>query len=140
MLPRDPALDTDRKIAERFERLERMIQSLRTEPLGQNDAWITPSSMLNGWADYTGIGFAACQYMKDAVGFVWVKGLVQGGTVPAAVFLLPSGYRPLENRIFVGYSNAGPSRVDVQSNGYVVIQAGGNGYSSLDSIMFLAEQ
>lgn len=139
VLPRDPALDTDRKIAEKFNELKTMIESLRSETLGQNDDWITPT-LAGTWADY-GSGYAACQYMKDALGFVHIKGLVTGGAAPpTTIFTLPAGYRPLEHLIFATPSFDAFGETRVLSNGGVYARTGNSTWVALDGIVFLAEQ
>ena len=107
------------------------------------------------WSNY-GSGRVAAGYYKDAFGIVHLEGLVKeaGGQASAPrVFILPTGYRPAERRLFIvfGKSSAeareGPGRVDVTSAGDVVVvtrpdsdpdAAGRVSYLSLDGISFRA--
>ena len=101
------------------------------------ETWITPT-MLNGWIVYDG-GFNQPGYYKDKNGMVHLRGLIKNGTVGAAAFTLPTGYRPasqeLMNAITFGEVNA---RVDIATTGNVVITSGNNLWLSLDGIKFRA--
>lgn len=70
------------------------------------------------------------QYCKDQWGFVHLKGRVTNVATLSAVFAtLPSGYRPsssLESRSIAqsaGAENAGTARMEIQSNGNIIIAA-----------------
>lgn len=52
--------------------------------------WIAPT-FLNGWTIYGG-GWAPPGYLIDSTGFVWMRGLITGGT--SNLFTLPAAYRP----------------------------------------------
>jgi hypothetical protein len=105
--------------------------------------WIAPT-LLNSWANY-GEGYNVAGYFKDAAGFVHLKGLIKSGTTTARtnVFLLPSGYRPLENCIIATCKPTGAHcEMRVMSTGYVAAGDGGMSaiFTSLDGIVFKAEQ
>lgn len=70
--------------------------------LRPQEAWITPT-MLNGWVN-SGSPNATLQYMKDTLGFVHIKGAIRNGT-GGTVMVLPVGYRPSENRRYMGVVN-----------------------------------
>lgn len=103
--------------------------------------WTNVSTFVNGWNQYGNPNFGPAGYRIDAYGMVHLRGLIASGTVPAAAFILPSGYRPASPPylLFTSQSSAGMSRVDIGSSGHVIIQAGSNVWSSLDNIRFLAQ-
>lgn len=90
----------------------------------------------SGWMDYSS-NFNGAQYMKDANGFVHLRGLVKSGS--GIMFTLPSGYRPLKWLIFTQYSNttSWSCRLDVYATGEVGPQNHGSDVS-LEGITFLA--
>jgi hypothetical protein len=115
---------------------------------------------LTPWKNFGG-GNATAAFYKDQLGIVHLKGLVvppdenNPQTTPQrrSIFRLPVAYRPQSTRVFasVGQSTFGQEvaqgRVDVQSDGYVVLEkdcvtsASGPcsadiGYLTLDGIAF----
>ena len=57
--------------------------------------WIDVSSFGTNWGNI--VGESKCQYGKDILGRVWVKGTLSCSSVPssgAVMFTLPSGFRP----------------------------------------------
>ncbi len=66
--------------------------------------WIAPTFQ-NGWTNF-GAPYATAGYRKDALGVVWIKGLVKGSS-PNAIFTLPAGYRPAETKHFAVESSVG---------------------------------
>lgn len=100
-------------------------------------AWITPS-MSNGWVNYDST-YNTCQYMKDSLGFVWIKGLVKSGT-SGLIFTLPAGYRPIKRNLFATATNSNVfGRADVDPSGQVIATTYSNTWFSLDTIRFRAE-
>lgn len=103
--------------------------------------WTAPT-FANSWVNYdnTGATFETAAYMKDAQGFVHLRGLIKSGTLngTAHAFTLPSGYRPARSKIFVAMSadTANPSRCDILPDGKVVPYSGSNTFFSLDGITF----
>lgn len=95
----------------------------------------------NGWGAFGG-GFGAPSFYKDAAGIVHLSGLCVGGTMGAAMFTLPSGYRPKAILLFgaTTSSSSAPPRVDVDSNGEVRPISGSNGWFSLDGISFRPDE
>lgn len=112
--------------------------------LEAQQSWIAPT-LLNSWVNY-GNPYTPVGYMKDAMGFVHIKGFVKSGASGSAVFNLPAGYRPAVNGSIYGVCNAGPGHGDLviqESTGAVVpynVTAGSNVtmYASLN-ITFMAE-
>lgn len=99
-------------------------------------AWIAPS-LINSWANF-GSGNANVGYMKRD-GIVHLKGLVASGTIGAAIFTLPVGYRPAESRNYGTVSNGLFGYCGVLANGNVTANAGSNTWFSIDGISFPAE-
>lgn len=101
------------------------------------EAWITPT-LMNEWVNYDESTYSKCQYYKDSLGIVHLKGMIKGGNA-AFIFSLPSGYRPTETMIFNQ-----PMGVDNRVNIFVVKNAGvqisassfTGAYYSLDGITF----
>lgn len=93
----------------------------------------------NSWVNYAS-GFQTAAYMKDSLGFVHLRGLIKSGTIPAAAFTLPAGYRPsTANLLFSVLSNSAAGRVDINTSGTVNIQApSSNVWVSLQGITFQA--
>jgi hypothetical protein len=112
------------------------------------------------WKNFGG-GNATAAFYKDQLGIVHLKGLVvppdesNPQTTPQrrSIFRLPAAYQPQSTRVFpsVGQSTFGQEvaqgRVDVQSNGYVVMEkdcvtssagpcSADIGYLTLDGITF----
>jgi type II secretory pathway pseudopilin PulG len=104
----------------------------------QAGAW-SNLTLLNGWARYP--GFAAPQYTKASDGIVSLRGLITAGTAGTTVAVLPPGDRPSATLIFDVANSGHLARVDVGSNGNVVLLDGGdNTWLALESINFVAEQ
>ena len=95
-------------------------------------------TLLNSWVNFDG-GYLQAGYFKDGSGRIYLQGLIKSGTVGSAAFNLPVGYRPTNQLLFcsVSYHPANPARVDIASNGNVIIQIPtDNRYVSLDGINF----
>jgi hypothetical protein len=100
--------------------------------------WIVPT-LLNSWVNYDPT-FNEAGYYKDANGFVHLRGMVKNGS--STIFTLPSGYRvKAGSRIWLmtTQGNSGLGRVDIYPNGNVLYISGGNGWLSLDGLIFKAE-
>ncbi len=106
------------------------------------ESWHNVSTFSNGWSNY-GNGWAPARYYKDACGIVHLSGMMNVGTLGAAAFTLPAGYRPAYNLSFLTVGSAAPARIDIYPNGQVVPQsysAYSDDFYSLEGIQFLAEQ
>lgn len=110
-----------------------------------------PIALKNGWYTYTGGGgYADPGYTKTTDGVVMLKGLIScSGTPPQGgsqiIGTLPVGYRPYGGTlIFQTNSSSDPttnqvsSRIDVQTDGDILLQYGNCGWTTLDSIHFVA--
>lgn len=95
-------------------------------------------AFLNSWVNLGG-GFQNAGYMRDAAGFVHLKGLVRAGAIPNTIFTLPVGFRPASWEIAATASNDlfGEVRVD-PTNGNVIPYAGSGTWFTLDSTIFRA--
>jgi hypothetical protein len=100
--------------------------------------WITPT-LINGWSNF-GSGWATMQYRRDSLGMVHIKGFITGGTVGAAAFILPVGYRPTENSMYPSVTASGGStiigRIDVYPAGDVLLNVGGNTWATFNGVRF----
>lgn len=95
-------------------------------------------ALANGWRNY-GYEYAPGQYMKDSLGFVRLRGLVDGGKYASTVVAtLPVGYRPQFAYLgSISQVGEGFGRVDVRQDGQILARGGG-GWLSLDGIVFQA--
>lgn len=103
-------------------------------------AWNT-CGLQNGWENY-GFTYATSGYTKTNDDVVMLKGLIKSpnpavsGTV---LCTLPVGYRPSHRLLFQVATNANaPGRIDVLTNGDVVLIVGNSGWLGLDNINFVA--
>ena len=95
----------------------------------------------NGWSNF-GAPYDGAGFYKDALGRVWLRGLIKGGTAGAvAAFTLPAGYRPSAQKFLpsVGGGNAAATLI-VTPTGEVRVNSGTNTYIMLDSLSFRAAQ
>lgn len=97
--------------------------------------WTEPS-LVNSWVNYTG-GWPNAAYMSAGDGFVIIRGLIKSGTLNAAAFTLPVGFRPTVHQMFATASNAGHAELRVYADGTVVPYAGGTGYFSLNCFFYI---
>jgi hypothetical protein len=102
-------------------------------------AWINASPLLNSWANSGGI-YRPASYSIGAEGLVRVRGLVAAGTLNnvAAIFTLPTGYRPDKEEFFVCESAGAYGRARVDTAGNVIPISGSNGAFWLTGICFQA--
>ncbi len=105
-------------------------------------AWIAPS-LLNSWTNYDAVNYETVGYYKDSEGFVHLRGMIANGTsISAAMFVLPTGYRPLKFDVR-GITANGPqlTSLRVAADGTVSALAGGSTvWTSLGGFYFAAEQ
>ncbi len=95
----------------------------------------------NGWADYGGT-WQSVGFLKDAMGFVHLQGVMTGGANAVPAFTLPIGLRPAIHCLGIvrdGASNTGMQTVEINADGTVVMLGGAsNAFVPLDCITFLA--
>lgn len=91
----------------------------------------------NSWVAFGGV-YAAPRFKRTPDGWVVLGGLAKSGTIPAAMFTLPSGYRPKSNEnVYQSVvSNNALGVLEVQSGGGVLPQVGNNTHFSLEGISF----
>jgi hypothetical protein len=99
--------------------------------------WIPPP-LLNSWANYANT-FNTAGYFKDSFGIVHLKGLVRSGPANQPIFTLPNGYRPAQRELHAVSTNPNTiGRIDILTNGDVIMISGNNEWISLDGITFRA--
>ena len=54
------------------------------------ESWIAPT-LLNSWVNYSG-SYNPAGYMKDVLGFVYLRGMIKTGSVGSLAFLFPFWY------------------------------------------------
>jgi hypothetical protein len=90
------------------------------------------------WVNF-GSGFSTAKASKLGR-FVSVEGLIKSGAASGAMAILPVGYRPTEQLIFLCQCSGGQQRIDVQPDGQIVFGGEGTGtpstYLSLAGINF----
>lgn len=90
-----------------------------------DSSWTAPI-LTNSWANY-GSGLPDAGYRKDGAGFVHFQGLVKSGSNNAAIFTLPSGYRPAANLIVYSGGNQGGTeqlvRLNIGTDGTVKVDS-----------------
>lgn len=106
-------------------------------------AWIEipDASLLNSWVWYNNASgaYATPAYMKDADGFVHLKGMIKNGTVDANCFVLPEEYRVAKSSIFAVASNGAFGEVYIFNDGGIQPTTPcNNAWVSLDGIIFKA--
>lgn len=92
----------------------------------------------NSWENYDISQVPGACFMKDALGFVHLHGLVKGGVYATNIFTLPVGFRPGGVWSFVVNSNSAVGTVNIRSNGAVQSLVGSNVFFYLDGITFAA--
>jgi hypothetical protein len=97
-------------------------------------AWVAPT-FAGTWANF-GSGNLPAGYMKDANGFVHLRGAIATGTINTTAFTLPAGYRPSLNVNFACASNSAFGYLSITSAGVVNPAVGSNVWFSLDGITF----
>lgn len=109
---------------------------------------IIKPALLNGWADFDTEYDRSPRFWKDQNGIVHLEGIMKGGTLQKAAFVLPEGYRPMTSKNFPAVSNDKFARIAIigsSSNsgsdraGEVIVMIGDQEWVSLDGISFLAE-
>lgn len=92
----------------------------------------------NSWVNFGG-GELAVGFRKCANQIVRLRGSMKSGTVTAAAFYLPIGYRPTAKLYFLVLSNNNIGVLRIDTDGGVVLQSGSNAAVTLDAISFQAE-
>jgi hypothetical protein len=113
------------------------IEVMHKQAVG-DQVWSSVVGYQNGWTNY-GAPYVTARYRKDGQGFVHLAGTIKSGTMAAAAFTLPVGYRPSGQLIFPAASGS-TTRIDVKADGTVVPTTGTATSCALDAITFYADQ
>jgi hypothetical protein len=98
------------------------------------EAWITPT-LVNSWAAYSALT-PSVKYRKDQFGRVTLMGAIGGGAAGTTCLTLPTGYRPLQQKLFIGRTGSTANAVfTIETNGLITVVAFST-YASMDGIWF----
>jgi hypothetical protein len=103
-----------------------------------SNSWTT-ATLLHSW---TVLNSRTVAYLKDASGFVHVRGAVTSGTTGTVAFILPAGFIPGQEVTYVtpGDTAGEPSVIVIDTSGNVTVDLGtGSTSAGLDLPVFLAE-
>ena len=84
----------------------------------------------NSWVNY-GSPHQVARFRKNPGGKVEIQGLIRSGTLSAAAFTLPVGYRPPADMDTATDANGAFGRLVIQSNGQVLPVSGSNAWFSI---------
>lgn len=102
------------------------LQHLYDFVAGGGATWAAPT-LTNAWVNFGG-GYQTVRYTKVA-GIVHVQGAIKNGTIGAAAFTLPAGFRPAATLVFASVDGLnGIGRVDITSAGAVTPAIGNNAF------------
>lgn len=110
------------------------------QPFAQPEEW-TPLDMSTGnFQNYTASnGYSPAASRKDAMGRVWLRGLVKSVTAGTALGVLPAGHRPSFSYLLPTITNSGFGYSKVTTDGLLTSLSGGTTLISLDGISFPTE-
>lgn len=120
----------------------------RLQKLANENVEMIVPTLLNGWTIYDTEIDRAPKIYKDQNGFVHLEGMMKGGSLDKATFILPKGFRPKSSKNFAVAANDKFGRIAVVGNdnpfqpsraGEVLFMVGENNWVSLDGISFLAD-
>lgn len=117
--------------------LDQAKNAINTKADIAHETPINPT-LLNGWVNY-GSGFSNALFFKDGLGKVVIKGFIKSGTLGQTIFTLPLGYRPLTYVFWPVITNTGVGQLNLNIDGTVVLQSGGNAWCSLENVCFPAD-
>lgn len=124
-----------------IENVQDLSTQLATKANTVQEDWIS-ATLINGATNSNTGSYYPAQYMKDNLGFVHLRGHINGtGTYPLVAFMLPAGYRPTKR---LDFSSVGSTNtfvfLRVGSSGNVELDAGSSSYVSLAGVIFKADQ
>jgi len=95
-------------------------------PLNNAMPWQSPPSFQNGWINFSA-GYQDTRYRRIG-DMVFIEGRIKSGTMGAAAFTLPAGYRPPAAHQLATTSNGGatPGMLFILNTGVVTPGAGSN--------------
>jgi len=88
------------------------------------------ADLSNNWINY-GDGYDDAGYVKRC-NIVKLTGVIKDGD-NGTVFVLPEGFKPTAKKAFLCINN---TRVDVDTDGNVIVQTDDNGFVSLENVVF----
>ena len=102
----------------------------------KNVSYAPASGFIPGWKRYHA-SWGNAGYFKDSLGIVHLRGLMAGGVLNRAAFTLPAGYRPTTTNLFACQTHPNAiGRVDVLTNGQVIVRQGNPLWVSLYGLSF----
>jgi len=108
--------------------------------LGPPIDWTTPT-LGTGWTQYGDAAYGPLKYSRDAIGNVWIRGLLVTDGTTATAFNLPAGCRPGEILIIGSQDVTAAAPVFVSSDGNVGQWLGASVRAWVSfSVSFRAEQ
>lgn len=96
----------------------------------------TDLTLQNSWVAYGGM-YVPPQVTKTSDGVVHLRGLVRNGTATGVITTLPEGFRPNQRILTTIASADNYARLDIHTNGNVVMASGSNTWASLSGISFI---
>ena len=119
---------------------KKSLRALTPPPNKIRESWhdLTSNELLNNWVNF-GSPSAKIGYMKDSNGIVRLKGRVKGGDMNKEIFILPAGYRPIQQYAFLCPSSDVLGQITIDANGLVIPRLGGNTYFDLCGVSFRQE-
>ena len=120
----------------RIEEVEGMVLEQGRPAIPALEPFTAPT-LTNSWVNF-GAPYNPAGYFKDPFGIVHLRGTIKSGTMSAAAFTLPVGYRPPNRERFSNVSNALFGAFEAREDGTVVPIVGSNGDFCIDGATFRA--
>lgn len=96
-------------------------------------------ALFNGWSSY-GAEYRGASFTQTRDNFVYLRGMVAGGSIGKTIAQLPIGCRPLKREVFAAISSGNVvARVDIHPNGEIIPYNGSSTWITLSGMTFLAE-
>lgn len=93
-------------------------------------------TFLNNWVNYDSNESQTKFYKQNNT--IFIEGLIKGGIAGQQIFVLPTGFNPLNSMRFICRSDTGICTIVIHNNGEVMLETGNYSYISLDGICFYA--
>lgn len=97
--------------------------------------WTVVTSWSNGWGS-VGPPYSPVSYMKDTLGRVWLRGILDSGTLGLTAFNLPSSMWPAYTIAMASGGGGAFAAVSITTGGAVIPALGAAGQVSLDNLSF----
>ena len=95
-------------------------------------------SFHHGWENYSPVSFNTAGFLKDRLGYVHLKGVMDDGVMSQTAFILPPGYRPTKGYVLTTAASHEFGELLIYPDGRIEPLVGTNGFFSLDGIVFPA--